>query len=405
MRKTGTILVAAAIVLSVAYAFVMFRTPERYCRSCTVDGKGIRFVQDYYDRGAYYVRGLWYIYGMGRTRELSPEYPPLAVYVFGVPFALADIAGHSKPSPLLILNLLTAMMVAAYLGLMLVTRRLLRDVGAEEWRLFVFLLPGFLYFSLNRYDAIPALMVSAALLMVFQNRPGWAGALLGLGAMTKWYPVLLAPICLTYFYRQDRRKAALFTVYFFMALALISLPMLVSGGPGAFFDPYKFQVGRGGDPLSLFGLIASLRGAELPRGIRVILLVLQLIIPLFALLSADKSKEAFLDWAILSLLAFVFFAKFYSPQWIIWVVPLLILRIKRWPGIVLIVAWDLIGYLLFPVLYDIYGIHDNAPGVIFSVAVLAKTAILIALAADPARGIWRDFMGAARNDLRHEERT
>ena len=397
MPRTGTIAVAAGTVLVAAYAFVIFNTSERYCPSCAADGKGIRFVQDYFDRGAYYVRGSWYIFGLRNTRDLSPEYPPLAVYIFGIPFAVADIAGHPRPSPILILNLLTAMMAPAYLGLMLVTRRLLRDVGIAEGRLFVFLLPGFLYFSLNRYDVIPALMVSGAMAMVLRDRPGWGGALLGLGAMTKWYPALLAPIFVTYFYRRERRDAALFAATFVLAVALVSLPLLLSGGFEAFIDPYRFQVGRGGDPLSIFGLMASWQGVGLPRGIRVMLLALQLAIPLLAMLAAIKDKEALLDWAIISFLAFIFFSKFYSPQWMIWVVPLLILRIKTRPWMALIVAWDAVSYLLFPVLYDIYGIHDSAPGLIFSAAVLTKTALLVTFAINPARGAWLDFIARARN--------
>jgi len=403
MSRTGSILVTVAVALSVVYAFIIFYTSERYCPSCAVDGNGVRFVQDYYDRSVYFIRGSWYKFGMSRVGALSLEYPPMAVYIFAIPFAIRRLAGLSQSSPILILNLLTAMMVPAYVGLIMITRRILRDMGGEEWRLFVFLLPAFLYFSLNRYDVIPALMVSAALLLALRGHSAAAGAILGLGFMTKWYPALLAPICFTYFNRQERKNAVLFAASFILAALLAASPMLISAGIHPFLEPFEFHIGRSGDPFSIFGLIGYLHGARHPQSVRVALLVMQLALPLLALLAANKTKEALLDWTILSILAFIFFSKFYSPQWIIWIVPLIILRSRGRGWIALLVALDLISYLLFPVFYDVYGIHDNPPGIVFCVAVIVKSAILIALAVDPARGAYRDFLEASRVRSRMEQ--
>lgn len=398
MRDIGKILLIAGIILSSAYAFLIFHTGEKYCPDCTVGGHGIRFFQDNYDRGAYYVRGSWYHFGMENVGKLDSEYPALAVYVFALPFAVADLMGRSDPAPRpgLILNLFTAMMVIFYLGLMLITRRLLEEKGKDTWRLVVFLLPGFLYFSLNRYDVMPALLVSAAVFMVLTDRPLWAGVLLGMGMMVKWYPALLGPICFAYFWRWKRSDAFILTGAFAATVIALSIPLLMIGGVDAFFDPYRFQIGRDADAMSIFGLATAWTGetrglSPLSSWAKTILLALQLVIPLLALLGAQKSSEAFLDWVLLSLFAFIFFAKFYSPQWIIWIIPLFIVRYENRWLIVLIVAWDLLSYMLFPVLYDVYNMYENTPGVVFVVAVLVKTALILMLAYGPAVNVWRDL--------------
>jgi uncharacterized membrane protein len=401
-------------MLSVAYAFVVFNTQERYHPDWTVDGKGIRFFQDHFERNSYFIRGSWYVVGMRRVSEINSEYPPLAAYFFGLPFALASIAGEKPSIPeteafitilpallipsymALIRNLLTALMVPAYLGLFLLTLSLLKERGEGEWRVFVFLLPGFLFFSLNGYDVLPSLMTVAAIAFAWRDKPDWAGILLGMGAMTGWYPALLMPIILGYFFKRERRSALLFVAAFFSTALIASIPVLISGGWRSYIDPFRLQQVRRLEPLSLFGLLAYGLGGRLPQWLLVVMLVCRFVVPLMGMISSQKDRDAMLDWSVLSLLGLVLFAKTYSPQWIIWIMPLLILRKTR-PGttfglVALLVIWDLLSYALFPVLYDIYGIRDHAPGVVFSVAVLLKTAIMVTLAIDPAKGAWRDFL-------------
>lgn len=52
-------------------------------------------------------------------------------------------------------------------------------------------LPTAIWFSLGWFDALAVLALMAGLLATASGRPGWAGALAGIGAMTKLFPVLL----------------------------------------------------------------------------------------------------------------------------------------------------------------------------------------------------------------------
>jgi hypothetical protein len=76
----------------------------------------------------------------------------------------------------------------------------------------------------------------------------------------------------------------------------------------------------------------------------------------------------------------VLFAKFYSPQWILWVNPLLILAAKRRIDILPIVFLDIVTYIYFPISYDLFG-YSSA---ILTVCIVLKTLLLT--------GIWVALM-------------
>jgi len=69
------------------------------------------------------------------------------------------------------------------------------------------------------------------------------------------------------------------------------------------------------------------------------------------------------------------FAKFYSPQWILWVSPLLILLIKNKKAIISLIAFDVVTYLYFPIFYDVFS--ENS--ILFTMIIILKTAIILIL--------------------------
>lgn len=405
MRQRAMGVVIAGVIISALYALVIFYTPERLCSDWARDGNGIRFLADEFDRSAYFVRGMWYVFGLRQISQLDAEYPPIAVYFFALPFVIADIVGKdlvllgNKPlhevlvtslqsqARRLYTNLFTVLMVPLYVALLYVTL-LARERGQEEFKfsggegyVILFFLPAFLYFSLNRFDVLPSLMVSLAVLALLSDKSSLiSGALLGTGMMTKWYPALLAPAFFKYYFGKSPATALKFAISFACVVIVSLLPLLVFGEWKAFLNPYSFQLGRGGDVLSFFGLLAHWQGKELSRWAQIVLLVLQLSPSLLALTASLRTKRAVLEWSLVSLFSFLFFAKFYSPQWLIWVVPLLVVKMGSRRLFFLAVLWDLSSYLMFPLLYDVYGIHDHSPPFLYSVCVMVKTAVIFILA-------------------------
>ena len=92
------------------------------------------------------------------------------------------------------------------LALLALTAANLRALGHGPGGALLLFLPGTLYFSFNRFDAWPAAFVALAFLMQWKDRRLGAAAALGLGAMMKWYPILLVPLFLAHNLGTERAR-------------------------------------------------------------------------------------------------------------------------------------------------------------------------------------------------------
>jgi hypothetical protein len=240
-----------------------------------------------------------------------------------------------------------------YLLLMAVCQLCLMAVlytSCDRWAgaLWLTILPAALYFALNRFDVVPVLLTASSL-ACFSRRWRVASAVfLGAATAFKVYPVLLAPLLVRYLW--DRRLAALVWATVFTAtLAVFLLPPLFSSGWDAFWAPYQFQLDRRPFPPTIYGYIlpVGLEGQDRwARGFRLgsVLLALGA-----ACLRRPASWDGLLRRSALVLIAFISLAVIYSPQWILWLSPLLVPLAKRdWKVGGLIVALDLITYVTFP---------------------------------------------------------
>jgi hypothetical protein len=147
------------------------------------------------------------------------QYPPGAALLMLVPPLGPGTYGESFVGLMLLFDL-------AGLGLLaLLGRRSGNYVGAWVWLLGIPLLG---VFSVLRFDLVPSVIGIAALLVI-HRRPQWFGALAGLGAAIKLWPVVLL------FGEWDRRRLARAAI---AALATIALVFLISAI--AFGDPLRF---------------------------------------------------------------------------------------------------------------------------------------------------------------------
>ena len=118
--------------------------------------------------------------GMFPTHDPMWQYPPLA----GPLFVLGSLLPPDPSAGFLLLAFLVD--AATLTALIVAGRRTNRIAGAWLWAAAAFLVgPVFL----TRFDVFPTALVVMGLLLV-ASRPGWAGALLGLGAALKVWPLL-----------------------------------------------------------------------------------------------------------------------------------------------------------------------------------------------------------------------
>jgi hypothetical protein len=137
------------------------------------------------------------------------------------------------------------------------------------------------------------------------------------------------------------------------------VPSLLAAGWTEFWRPYAFHIGRSVNPVSFPGLIetalARIPGFD-PAAPRPAFLILQFAPALLLPLGRIDSLRRVLHGSILAVACFFLFSSLYSPQWILWLAPFLLLAVENRRDIAWFTAAGLVTYVAFPVFYDLYGI-------------------------------------------------
>jgi uncharacterized membrane protein len=337
-------------------------------------------LEDVHDRNVYQQRGRWLPGHLAPYVEEHSEYPQLATYLLGVPYlffdshvpvgrtqTLQEFRAHPEDMAAYF-DLHHVVMAVGLLLLILLTALALRDLGAPPAGALLLFLPCTLYYSFNRFDTWPSLMVVGALLCQFRGRPLAAATLLALGAMTKWYPVLLLPLFLSHnLYAGDDRRPWLRRVP-----RAVLLPGLVAAAVCAAFlaltwvwhdgglEAVKYVYGpRGqGDRAVTPGSVIHALTApdiwgwfgkdDLPWLAR--LGTLSQFLPALGMAFVPlRNRRQLVLACLFVVLGFIQFGKVFSPQWIVWVAPLAILAGR--PAMLLLVLADLVTWLQVPLFF------------------------------------------------------
>jgi hypothetical protein len=197
--------------------------------------------------------------------------------------------------------------------------------------------------SLNTYDAWPAFLTAAAVAALVADRGRLALALLGVAAAAKLYAVLLVPVALVWLWRERGRRRALQSLAVFAAVAAVLVVPWLALSPGGVWDSVDAQVGRGLHTESLGAsiLLAGDRvgwyeahvvsttpaisrdvAGDFPRAIAAasaVLAVLAALAPAFVLLRRRVSPGLAFATSVAGFLAFT---KVLSPQYVVWLIPL-----------------------------------------------------------------------------------
>ena len=340
-------------------------------------------LEDISDRYIYQQRGRWLPSHRRPYVDEHSEYPQLATWMFGLPYLFfeshvpvgraqtaTEFNAHPEDSRRYF-DLHHVLMAVSYLGLLVVTAVLLQELGQAPGFALLLLLPGTVYFAFNRFDAWPAALVGLALLLQLRGRRLGAAAVLGLGAMMKWYPILLLPLFLAHNLGTDvpagaggrARLAALPRAVIAPGLAAAAVIAAIlgvtfaGGGWEAVTHVYESQGGRVHNPPSLaaailepwrWGLLPLARDGLVYRA----LFLLQVLPAVVLALLPVRDRRALVLGCLAVVLAFAQFGKVFSPQWICWVAPLAVLVAPGSPvPLVLVVVLQLLIYVQIPVLY------------------------------------------------------
>ena len=256
-RKTFFILVFIIIVVWVI-ASVVFADNL---------GQEIRFVNDYYDRFIYAERAMWFTEGKIPYVDVFSEYPQVPTYLFALPYLVLNLLQYPVVSDILYSATFSLLMLIFLGWTIILLKKLLLQLKKNSNLAFLLFLPAPLYFSFNRFDILPALIVLGSVLFFFKEKRVLSAVLLAVGAMTKWYPALLLPVFLVGTYYKTKRINWAMLLAFGMTCILIILPTYFSGGWSAVLIPYRSHLGRGLEFVSLPALLQN--RFFLPLGIHI----------------------------------------------------------------------------------------------------------------------------------------
>ena len=292
------------------------------------------------------------------------EYPVLAGGWMQVTAWAARLLGNSPDptslfSPDLMFFALTVLgLFAAALVTVVLLARFRPDRPYDA--LFFAAAPSLALVSTINWDLLAVALTTGALFCASRGRPAWAGVLIGLGAAMKLYPLLILGPLFVVCWRSwlDRRRgsdtsdrlmfadgetdshpALDFTAVattFVVAVGTwiaVNLPVLLLAR-ASWLEFYTFNRDRGAEFGSVwlaFGLDNPDLAWAQPFVNAASLLLFALACGAIALLGLRATRPASIaQLAFLTVAAFCVFNKVYSPQYVLWLLPLIALCAPRW---------------------------------------------------------------------------
>lgn len=199
--------------------------------------------------------------------------------------------------------------------------------------------------ALINWDLLAVALTALGMMFWARRRPGWAGVMLGLGMAAKLYPALLLGPLLLLCWRGRRLPDFVMTAAsFVLSWAAVNLPALILA-PAAWRDFWTFNSERGGDLGSIW-YVLSLAGHEVAH-LNLVSAGLFAVgcLALAVLIVLAPRRPRFGSVAFLVVAMFLMTNKVYSPQYVLWLLPLLILARPRWRDWLIFTAGELIYFV------------------------------------------------------------
>jgi hypothetical protein len=330
-----------------------------------------------------YASNFWF--GSPPFHELPAEYPPLALVIFTLTLI----------PPIQDYTIVFAIWMGALFGLGLWTIHRFEGRGAAV-SAGVYIALGGLGTVLTRFDLVPSLAVLAALWLAYRQRWGAAASLIAVGFLLKLYPIILLPLLVI----EQRRTQGRFSwrpLVTFVSIAGSGMLIAAALAPASWWSPFSYALRRPPQvesvEASLLWLTSGLGvAAHADQSFHSANIVGGLATPLSTLESATfvigigwiylrhlqgrlSLHRATLACLLITLLA----SKVFSPQYLIWVLPLVaIVEGLTWRWVLICVLTSVI----YPVLYmsKLLYLGSTGPGsygFLFAGTIALRNALLV----------------------------
>ncbi|MBS2964790.1 DUF2029 domain-containing protein [Actinocrinis puniceicyclus] len=221
--------------------------------------------------------------------------------------------------------------------------------GPRPWDAMMFAVaPGLMLNGTINWDLIAVGLAAVALLAWARGKPVVAGIFIGLGTAAKLYPALLLVALVLLCWRAGKMKSwALCLAGAAGSWLAVNLPFMIENWHSWTYF-YTFNENRGADwgSLWLFLEYSPLHMSFKPNQINTLFAVLLAVscvgIGLIAWLARHRPRVA--QIAFLTAAAFILFNKVYSPQYVLWLIPLAVLARPRWRDFLIWQACEVLYY-------------------------------------------------------------
>jgi len=330
-------------------------------------------------------------------RDFSVEYPPGALPVFVQPARgnEGDANAYKHAFGVLMVVCGAVLIIALAFALASLDTPPARMFGALALAALAPLLLGSVV--LTRFDLWPAALTAAALAALVSGRARLGHGLLGAGFVTKIWPGVIVPLAVAYVWRTRGRREALICLGIAAAVVAVVLLPFVVIAPHGVWSSFERQLSR---PLQIESLGAALliashhvfgtgvtmvssRGsqnisgtaAEVVGWFQTALQAAVLIGLWITFARRNRTREELVRYSTAAVIAFIALGKVLSPQFLIWLIPLIPL-VRRWSVALLFAAVLMLTQAYFPQHYWRYALQFDSA---VSWVVLARDILLIVL--------------------------
>ncbi len=279
-------------------------------------------------------------------RDFKIEYPPGALITFLAPIYARKLAGYHGTYydwfrvEILVIGILSLLAMAWVLA----------SLGASRRRAYAALClagiaPALLgAIALSRYDYWPALFAVAAVAALAADRSVFACGLAAVGAAAKVYPAVIIPLALIELWRRNGARAVAQGVALAVAVVAALTAPLAAAAPGGISWALHRQLAR---PLQVESLgaafftaaheIANLHlhvvksagsdnlagsGPDLAAVLSGVATIAALLAVYVLYARSGRTREQLVTACVAAVTAYVAFSKIFSPQYLVWLIPL-----------------------------------------------------------------------------------
>jgi uncharacterized membrane protein len=330
-------------------------------------------------------------------RDFPLEYPPFSLFFFILPRLFA-----STYIPYAVLFEIEVV-VFVLIGLFVIND-IARRLGRAPWKMLTVYTLAVLAMGPitgQQYDIFPAVLVLLAVYSFWRGKHEISWGLLALGTLAKIYPIVVAPLFLIYYIRNRQYRYIWSGLLAFLLISLVILLPFLILSPHSLWGVYSYHDQRGiqlESTYSSFLLLADKLGLvavhptfgfgswnvsgsienELATSSTFILILFLLLAYFYIYIRTRQEKIDVMQTGAFSLLAVLIVlitSKILSPQYLIWLIPLLPFVTGRWRYAVwtIFVVIGGLTYLIFPHYYSGL-INFDYPAV---AALLARNILLI----------------------------